>query len=121
MNKIKMQANELNVEAGMLMEELMLMIKEQYPDEDIELKTVKRNIPNTKGEVLSEIILTFGLEIAKDLTVAFIGFLAKEVISKFFSKKDVEKVTIDEVPGGIVINNSGDGNVYNISVNITQD
>lgn len=123
MNKmqISIKTESIGAESSAFMREFMFMIKEQASDHEISVLEETVSVPSTKGVVLSELLLTIGFEVAKDVAVALLVRLANDLIDKFFTKKEAKSVSVTESPNGIVITNSGDNNSYNVIVQVMDD
>lgn len=119
--QIKINTSELGAESSALMDELAKMLQAQSPDREVSVVEETVAVPNTKGLVLSEVLLTFAIEVAKDVAVALLVRLANDLIDKFFTKAEAKNVSVTESPNGVVITNNGDNNTYNITVNVVDD
>ena len=119
--QIKINTSELGAEASAFMEELTKMLQEQAGGQNVSVVEETVSVPNTKGVVLSGVLLTFASEVAKGVAVALILRVVDDLIDKFYSKKDAKNVTVTESPNGVVIINNGDHNTYNITVNVVDD
>ena len=119
--QIKINTSELGAEASAFMEELTKMLQEQAGGQNVSVVEETVSVPNTKGVVLSGVLLTFASEVAKGVAVALILRVVDDLIDKFYSKKDAKNVTVTESPNGVVIINNGDHNTYNVTVNVVDD
>ena len=119
--KIKINTSELGAESSALMGELSKMIQAQSHDQDVSVTEETVAVPNTMGLVLSEVLLTFAYEVAKDVAVALIVRLANDLIDKFFTKKEAKSVSVAESPNGVIITNNGNNNTYSIAINVVDD
>ena len=118
--KIKIHTSDVGPQASELMEELTETIQAQFVDQEITVQKETATVPNTKGIELSEVLLTLAIGVGTELTVSLIARLAKDLIKKLFPPKDAKHLSVVETPNGIAINNNGNNNTFNITVNVIE-
>lgn len=119
--QIKINTSEFGAESSELMKELTQMLQAQSLDRKVSVVEKTVAIPNTKGVVLSEVLLTLAFEVAKDVVVALLIRLANDLIDKHFTKTEAKHVSVMESPNGVVITNNGSNNTYSVTVNVVDD
>ena len=119
--KIKIHTSEIGPEASELMRELTKALQEQLSEHKISVEDTEVAVPKAKGCELCEVLLTIMVGIGTEVVISLLSRLANDLIEKLLPPRAAKNVSIEKTPNGLVINNNGNNNTYNITVNIIDD